>query len=460
MEAFLQYLGNHYFEMFFKKIKLFVAQNHDLIEEKFNGKRIGFIGVEDLYFKKVWINDDKNDVISFDVLIYPELNATVKLGYGDEDSQGLNNLLLLCTGTVRISKDLECLKIDSVEEYSSKNPSNKQLDGNLVPYIQKSEYSSCAAEILRKYYPSGLESPRFINIRTVAKNMGLKILNRRIDKNKTVFGQFYFFAGSGKFYDEKKDEYYTEWIPQNTIIVDSSANYLYSYGSENLTIAHECVHAYLHKKAFIFARLAQKDLKCITCNNSGDNRYNNKTLQWVEFQANSIAPYLLTPDTTFKIKIDELFNERLNGENYDPLLDVQEIINDAASFFGITKQSVRKRMIDCGYEEAIGCFNWLDAGYIRPYLSKKGSLKKNETYSIRTNDFYHAMTSNPKILGGIYNGYLVFVENHVIVNHPKYLIDDNGNFILTEYARRHLDECAVKFIVFPKNKQNVNCKMK
>ncbi len=39
-----------------------------------------------------------------------------------------------------------------------------------------------------------------------------------------------------------------------------------------------------------------------------------------------------------------------------------------------------------------------------------------------------------------------FVENHVVLNDPAYIEkDENGNTRLTEFARKHLDKCALKF---------------
>lgn len=42
-----------------------------------------------------------------------------------------------------------------------------------------------------------------------------------------------------------------------------------SFGSKNMTIAHECVHFFLNRKAFLFAQLMNKEIKSIQCEAKG-----------------------------------------------------------------------------------------------------------------------------------------------------------------------------------------------
>ena len=454
MNAFLEYLKDHCYDAFHAKILHFVIAHHDLVEEKFSGKRIGYKTVEDLDFKQVWIDDTDEETISFDVLICPEIYGQVKLGHGDFETQSINNLWLVCSCTAKIGTKLFGLKIGSAEEYTTKFKSSKPLSGDLVPYIPKEDYSKYADEILAKYYPEALRTPQAIDVWKLASNMGLNVIDRRIDKRRAIFGQFFFAKGLGKFYDDEKDEYFEEEVPANTIVVDRTANYIFSYGSENMTIAHECVHAYLHRKAFNFAKMINNSLSCITCEKTGGIRggENSRTLQWIEWQANSIAPYLLTPSKPFERKVDEVYRERLTFEDFDPLIDTTQVVSDIADYFGITKQAARKRIIDIGNEDAIGCLNWIDDRYVRSYLFKKGSLKKNETYAVSFKDAYASSNTNVQVLEGILCGVLAFAENHVVIFDKKYVENGEGSLRLTEYARRHMDECAVKYSVSARGK--------
>lgn len=48
----------------------------------------------------------------------------------------------------------------------------------------------------------------------------------------------------------------------------------------------------------------------------------------------------------------------------------------------------------------------------------------------------------------IYLQNFIYVDNHVVYNDEKYVIrDDDGDAVITEYAKRPMDECALKFKV-------------
>jgi len=94
------------------------------------------------------------------------------------------------------------------------------------------------------------------------------------------------------------------------------------------------------------------------------------------------------------------------------------------------------------FEGNIGAYNRVDGSYVRPYRFKKGSLKSDETYSVSYNDVLDVLFQNSRIVEGlIYKNY-VFVENHICISDYKYITKDIfGKLVLTEYARRHMDEC-------------------
>lgn len=70
--------------------------------------------------------------------------------------------------------------------------------------------------------------------------------------------------------------------------------------------------------------------------------------------------------------------------------------------------------------------------------------KEYDTDSI--NDLIKAMTDDSYLLLALFSGSFRFVENHLIYD-DKYLIKVENKYILTDYTRFHLDECAVKFVL-------------
>ena len=245
-----------------------------------------------------------------------------------------------------------------------------------VPYIKKSQYDDYANEILEKFYykdyPTARETPEAIDVDILSNNMGLNIITRSISKDKTIFGQIFFSDAIVELYNEEKEEYEKVKISKNTILVDNKAAYLRSLGSRNMTIAHECVHSYYHRKAFLFAKMFNNDLKYIECLIDGtmNNTKDNDTADWMEIQANALAPCILMPRKAFENYANELLEKYRLFSDFG-VNTINNIVDELADKFNVTKYAAKKRLIDLGYDQAEGAYNWVDDRYVRPYAFKR-----------------------------------------------------------------------------------------
>ena len=451
--TFLEFLQkDKFYNKIYESVYFWCNDNMDLIQEKIYRNDIDYIsdilGIE-MDYKNVWIDDKDDTKIDFDLAINISIEVEGVSGKNrDRDSyESRMWLMIYCTGT--LDKKLDDFKIIGVDEYSKSKP-KKPLSGDFVPYIKRSEYELYANEILDKFYykhyPETKGEPKSIDVNLLAKNMGLTVETRIISHDGSIFGQMFFDDVSAKLYNYKTGQYENVNILKDTILVDENAAYLKSYGSKNMTIAHECVHAYYHKKAFLFAQMFNDDLHYIECNIDGtmNNAEFNSSAEWMEIQANGLAPYILMPKESFLTRTKELI------ETYNMFVDnrldyIHEIIQELSDTFGVSIYAAKKRLIDLGYEVAIGAFNWVDGHYVRPYTFKKGALEKDETYTISYKDVYKKFFTDPVISYlDLYNNF-VFVENHLCINHQDYVMVKNGNLMLTDYALRNMDECCVKF---------------
>lgn len=400
----------------------------------------------DLDFRHVWIDDTKESTINFDIAI--EVNAEVEGvsgKYHDHDSYSASFWLLLsCYGDLK--KKLKDLKIVGIYPYDGKSKPKKPLSGDLVPIIKKDDYDKYANEILEKFYPEALTNHVKVDVELLAKRMKLSIKEVNLTKDKSVFGQFFFNDSTTTLYDDRGNEV-EEQIKKDTILVDPHATYLYSFGSWNMTVAHEIIHAYYHKKAFLFAQLFDDELTHIGCKvNGGTQGKETSPIYWMESQANGIAPYILMPTEPFRNFALQLIKDyhQMYGGNVIDLLP--HVIEEIARTYDVTIYAAKKRLLDVGIHEAAGVNNWVDDGYTRPFTFAKGSLQKDETFTISTASFSSSLLLQSDLMNGVYSGHYEFVENHVVLNDPKYIKKNkHGELILTEYARLNLDKCAVKF---------------
>ncbi|WDC84266.1 ImmA/IrrE family metallo-endopeptidase [Caloramator sp. mosi_1] len=237
-------------------------------------------------------------------------------------------------------------------------------------------------------------------------------------------------------------------VDAKTIFVDPKAYFLRNLGSVNNTIIHECVHWALHRKAFELQRLYNSSATKIKCQVVGGIKDSNRdATDWMEWQANVLAPRIQMPISTFKEKAFELIKKYKQSLQTEEIIDVMEpVIDELALFFSVSRLAAKIRMIDVGYEEAIGTFTYIDGHYVRPHCFKKGFLKRNQTFSISAIDAAIQSLIDSQLSALIKSGNYIYVDSHFVLRDPKYVIrDENGNTILTDYARTHMEECCLVF---------------
>lgn len=88
--------------------------------------------------------------------------------------------------------------------------------------------------------------------------------------------------------------------------------FIYNVGTINNTIIHECVHLERYKMFFELMRLLSHECHFISCQIVeiyGKDKTKSTPLDWIEWQANTIAPKILMPaSTTKKFIQDRLYN--------------------------------------------------------------------------------------------------------------------------------------------------------
>jgi hypothetical protein len=445
--SFTDYVANRFYNELFAAIQNYVTENNDNLDLRlYRVKNIGGIELSDIEVKFVSVSDLPDMKIEFDVAVEAELEVRESDYHYDESEICRQWFMLKCSGD--LACNLDDLKISSVNIYTSKNKQAKPMSDSLVPLIQSEELEAVATDFLRRHYPEALKTPMAVEPQKLAKNMGLNVIVKNITKDFSVFGQIYFHDCEAELYDEDSDEMVKTNVDARTIFVDPKAYFLRNLGAVNNTIVHECVHWDKHRKAFELERLYNSSASKIKCQVVGGIKDNNRdATDWMEWQANALAPRIQMPISTFKTKAFELIKQYKAQMGTSELIDVMEPVIDAlASFFCVSRLAAKIRMIDAGYEEAIGTFTYIDGHYVKPHRFKKGVLQRNQTFSIGVIDAAIESIMNPQLRDIGEKGIYQYVDSHFVLNHPKYLTqDENGFTVLTNYALNHMDECCLVF---------------
>ena len=250
-------------------------------------------------------------------------------------------------------------------------------------------------------------------------------------------------------YDANAYESVPTHIKGKTIVVDPQIYLLRNLGSFNNTIVHECVHWIKHRKAFKLEQLFNTDASYISCEVVGDadSRISIKSTKYMEKQANQLAPRIQMPKEPFTVKAKEYIAYFMKQTDARHTVDVMEMVIGALERdFGVSRQAVKIRLVELGYEEAIGTFNYVDGHYVKPHGFRKGSIKINQTFTLSAQDAAIQRFVNLELREKIASGDYLFVDNHYVYNAPLYVgYGEEGKLELTDYARAHMDECCLAF---------------
>lgn len=445
--SFTEYVGSRFYNELCDAVSAVVEEKQDDLDLNLRRvQTVDTIEVTDVEVKHVWVNDLPGMEIEFDVAVNAELYVHERDYHYDESETVYKWFMVSFQGN--LEKELDDTIVTGKDIYNGKGRYQNPLDDALVPVIRPEQLEKVAEQFLRDHYSKALLQPMWLEPKELAEALGLKVIRKRITKDGEIFGRIFFYDTLTEIYDPDQDKMVRKKARAKMILVDPEAAYQNNIGALNNTIVHECVHWGLHRKAFMLEHLYNKELTQIGCVVRGGIAGNKKdSTDWMEWQANALAPRIQMPKEMFKKRVDTLITKfRRELGAYDIIDVIQPIIEQLVLDFGVSRTAAKLRLIDIGYDEAIGAFNYVDGRYVPPHKATPGFLQKNQTFSISARDAAILAWTNPFLKSVLDEGRYVYVDSHYVVNHPRYLETDAfGNITLTHYARNHMDECALVF---------------
>ena len=342
--------------------------------------------------------------------------------------------------------DFEIININECEQQEDSD--NNKYYGELVPIISRDAFENEATKFLEKYYPLALQEPVAVPIRKIAENMGLSIIeDSLLSSELEIFGLVVFEDGNIK---DKNKNIVIRNAKRGTVLIDPRVYYERTLGTVNFTIAHECFHWYRHQPYHALMKMlgANDELgKIIQCS-IGSNAKDSekwKAVDWMEWQANGVAPHILMPTNTAKIKISELVEKyHIHFDGTDGY-QIEEMISELADFYGLSKQAVKMRIREIGYAKIDGAFTYVNGQYVTPFSFDASALSDNQSFTISSADLFKAYCLNKDFRKAIDTGRFVYIEGHVCLDNEKYIVRSDGQIKLTQYALSHIDECCFVF---------------
>lgn len=342
--------------------------------------------------------------------------------------------------------DFEIININECEQ--QEDSENDKYSDELVPIISRDTFEDEATKFLEKYYPLALQKPIAVPIRMIAENMGLSIIeDSLLSSELNIFGLVVFEDGNIK---DKNNNIVIRNAKRGTMLIDPRVYFERTLGTVNFTIAHECFHWYRHQPYHALMKMLganDKLGKIIKC--SIDSNVKNsekwKAVDWMEWQANGVAPHILMPTNTAKIKISELIEKyHIHFDGTDGYR-IEEMISELANFYGLSKQAVKMRIQEMGYAKIDGAFTYVNGQYVTPFSFDVSALSDNQSFTISSADLFKAYCLNKEFRKAVDTGKFIYVEGHVCLDNEKYIVRFDGRVKLTQYALSHMNECCLVF---------------
>lgn len=343
--------------------------------------------------------------------------------------------------------DFEIMHIKECEQQEDSD--SDKYSGELVPIISRDAFENEATEFLEKYYPLALQEPVSVPIRRIAEDMGLSIVEESLLSSELdVFGLVVFEDGNIK---DKNKNIVIRNAKRGTVLIDPRVYYERTLGNTvNFTIAHECFHWHRHQPYHALMKMLGandelgKIIQCSIGSNSKDSE-KWKAIDWMEWQANGVAPHILMPTSTAKIKVTELIEKyQIHFDGADGYR-IEEMISELADFYGLSKQAVKMRIREMGYAKIDGAFTYVNGQYVTPFSFDASALSDNQSFTISSADLFKAYCLNKEFRKAIDTGRFVYIEGHVCLDNEKYIVRPDGQIKLTQYALSHIDECCFVF---------------
>lgn len=320
------------------------------------------------------------------------------------------------------------------------------LNQYFLPVLYKNDYDLTTELIFKRYWPEVLEKAMPVDGYELARRMELPIRFVSFPPESTLMGQIFFDVTECTIMENGRRKKITV-MPGTILINREMCKTDYDI---NTTIVHECCHMVLNTQFFFLQGMTGN---CTSCGMAaGRNRKNGRKalmkrnlspIEWMELQAEKLPAYLLLPEATVRRTVDEWIKHTFNGDRGPETM--AQIVLGLVRDFRVSKAMAKYRLVELGYSEAEGVMNYIDGKYIKDH-GCSGPWPAGAVFSVSFQDAVHMYGNDLGFTKAINSGRYIYVDGHFCLKDSKYVRRGYGNvYYLTEYARKHIDECCIAF---------------
>lgn len=423
-KLFIDYLNKNYKDIFYQ----------DFLGEKNGAENVNTLicnpdtlGITDYVIEDLKARDDD------------EIRFTFRIRLRLKSNEGMGNFY---------DMEYSCLLDDGIKDLKFNGLKDRlKFDDNLtkyfIPYIPKARYEEFGERFAKKYYGNNWNNCPLSYLDMFEK---LGVTPSVIQENMGSFGLTIFKDCCLTVGDE------TYEFKKGTIVFSSFGCLLNGSSFHNETIFHEFMHWHFHRKAFEILNILG-----ISCNTSGSDFKKNEAgplsemFNLMEVQANAIEPIVLMPKDVVLAE----YNARINDIDENDLEQVRKVCCELSNYFDVTLSKVIKRLNNLGISSVKSLLENNNIYSIND-IKVHRKLANGETYYL-TREQEDIILKDKLCNFFIIHEIFVLVEGYIVINNEKYVkYLCKGLPTLSDYAKEHIEECALSFYFIINNIHNYN----
>lgn len=409
--------------------------------------------IDNFEIRSVRCKDELGDLINIDVIISVDV---IELGLGTKKYEAdRKNRWFIITVRGDLSNKLNDLCVLKTTEYFDKKfVKESALDQFLVPYIYSADLEEQADTFTLFYVEEATYDGYMLPVYDILRVFKLDFYYADLPEN--CFGRMYFKPAKADVYvnyprfGERKIENHD--IRPGTILISRQKYFMGNVGTQRLTIAHELMHWYLHKKYFMLLSLLDEEAENMSCevepSDYSDELTAAQKAHWfAEWQANALAFRVTMPDALF---VRAMHEARAAASPYKSQgFYVEDILHRVATLFDVPEYAVKQRARQLDWDLADGAFVFVDGEHYFPFSFAEGILDYHQTFVIDKASHEMLCETSGEYSELIESGKYIYLGYVTCINDPKYItVEQYGKtprLVLSDYAREHADECCIVF---------------
>lgn len=322
---------------------------------------------------------------------------------------------------------------------SVKTRSRNRLDEYLVPVMNKRHFDEYAFNFLEMHYKEALEEDMKIEPEKLVEKLGFNLRFETLSYDGSISGTTVFRDKWVSTYQGKR--VVKKHIPHNTVIVSKREDI-----EKRSIILHECVHILSHN---LFYELQYYYRQLLSSYSEGRNinfvkNTDCEGLKWAETQANAIPPHI----SMYYERVCDLienFRDKQDRNVYQTdHTGIRSLIDKVRVTYGVSRSSAKKRIIELGYKQARGVYEWGYMDYAEDFDVPE-DFPDDYTYTLSLYEMSKILGKSILFDKYVYSGAFIYADGHLVLNLPKYVVKRYDKYYLTEYAKANMSECCIPF---------------